>query len=96
MNEIRSAAIIGAGTMGNGIAQACAMAGVPAALVDIEERFIRRGMDTVKTSLARFVKSGKLTQTQSDVALALITPTTAFDAAVRDVDIIIEARRSWP
>lgn len=77
--------------MGNRIAQACAMAGIPAALVDIEERFVRRGMDTVTTSLARFVKSQKLTQAQSDAALALISPTTDFGAAVRDVDIVIEA-----
>ena len=91
MTDVRSAAVIGAGTMGNGIAQCCAMAGIPVFLVDIEDRFVQRGMETVRTSLARFVKSQKLTQAQADGALALITPTTDFSAAVKDVDLVIEA-----
>ena len=66
MTDIRKVAVIGAGTMGNGIAQACSMAGMDVTLVDTQDSFVQRGMDNIKTSLARFVKSAKLTQEQAD------------------------------
>ena len=91
MTGLRRVAVIGAGTMGHGIAQACAMADLDVALVDVEERFITRGLENIRTSLARFVKSGKLTQAASDAALARIATTTDFESAVRDVDIVIES-----
>ena len=90
MSEIKSVAVIGAGTMGNGIAQSCAMAGISVALVDTQEGFLQRGMDTVKTSLARFVKSQKLTQEASDAVFARIKAGTSLKDAVADVDMVIE------
>lgn len=91
MSELKAVAVIGSGTMGNGIAQSCAMAGLTVALVDTQEAFLQRGMDTIKTSLARFVKSQKLTQEAADAVLARIRPVTAIKDAVGDVDIVIEA-----
>jgi len=91
MAEIRSAAVIGSGTMGSGIAQACAMAGIPIALVEPEERLFRRGMESVKTSLARLVRSEKLTQQNADAALGRIRTTTDLADAVANVEIVIEA-----
>jgi len=70
MAEIQSVAVIGAGTMGNGLAQSCAMAGLTVGLVDTEERFLQRGLDNVRTSLARFVRSQKLSQEQADASFA--------------------------
>ncbi len=90
MSELKSVAVIGAGTMGNGIAQSCAMAGLNVAMVDTEQQFVQRGMDTIKGSLARFVKSQKMTQEASDQVLARIKPGTSIKDAVGDVDIVIE------
>ena len=84
MSEIKSVAVIGAGTMGNGIAQSCAMAGLSVALVDTQEQFLQQGMDNVKSSLARFVRSQKMTQDVSDGVLGRITPTTALKDAVAE------------
>jgi len=90
MAEVRSVAVIGAGTMGNGIAQACSMAGLEVSLVDTQDAFLQRGMDNIKTSLARFVKSAKQTQEQADAVLARIKATTDMAKAVSNVDIVIE------
>ena len=90
MSEIQSVAVIGAGTMGNGIAQICSMSGLNVTLVDTQDSFIQRGVDNVKTSLARFVKSQKLTQEQADAVLARIGTSTSLSDAVKDADIIIE------
>ena len=90
MSEIKSVAVIGAGTMGNGIAQSCAMAGLAVGLVDTQEQFLQRGLDNVKSSLARFVRSQKMTQEASDTVLARIRPNTSLKDAVADVDIVIE------
>jgi len=90
MAEIQSIAVIGAGTMGNGIAQVSAMSGLDVTLVDTQDSFIQRGMDNVKTSLARFVKAQKLTQAQADAAVARIRTSTSLSDAVKDADIIVE------
>ncbi len=90
MTEIKTVAVIGAGTMGNGIAQSCATAGLAVGLVDTEERFLQRGLDNVKASLARFVRSQKLSQEAADAALARIRPTTVLREAVANVDVVIE------
>ncbi len=91
MTDIKTIAVIGAGTMGNGIAQGCAMANLAVRLVDTEEGFLKRGVDNIKTSLARFVRSEKLKQDAADAALARIQPTTLLREAVADADIVIEA-----
>ena len=90
MAEIQSVAVIGAGTMGNGLAQSCAMVGLTVGLVDTEERFLQRALDNVKTSLARFVRSQKLSQEQADASFARIHPSTALPDAVANADIVIE------
>ena len=90
MAEIQSVAVIGAGTMGNGLAQSCAMAGLTVGLVDTGERFLQRGLDNVRTSLARFVRSQKLSQDEADASFARIHPSTALAEAVANVDIVIE------
>jgi 3-hydroxybutyryl-CoA dehydrogenase len=87
---IQTVGIIGAGTMGNGIAQVCAAAGVPIVMVDISEQAVARGLATVGSSLDRLVKKDKMTATDKDKALAFITGTT--DKAKLSVcDLVIEA-----
>jgi 3-hydroxybutyryl-CoA dehydrogenase len=89
--ELRKIAVIGAGTMGHGIAQSCAMADLTVTMVDVEERFIERGMGNIRTSLSRFVKSGKLTQEGSDAVLGRLATTTDLEAAASGADLVIES-----
>jgi 3-hydroxyacyl-CoA dehydrogenase len=87
---IRRAAVIGAGTMGGGIAMALANAGFPVLLRDAEERALERGMATIRKNYERSVKSGRLTAAAAEERLARITPElgwTGFEQA----DIVIEA-----
>ena len=86
----RAIAVVGAGTMGNGIAQTFAAHGVPAFLVDIEDEFLQRGMANIEKSLGRFVKKEKLTQEQADEIRGRVTPTTD-NACFAEVDLVVEA-----
>jgi len=87
---IQTVGIIGAGTMGNGIAQVCAAAGVPIVMVDISEQAVARGLATVGSSLDRLVKKDKMTAADKDKALSFITGTTD-KAKLASCDLVIEA-----
>lgn len=82
--------IIGAGTMGNGIAQVCAMAGLNVRLLDIDDAALKRGTDNVTRNLDRLVAKEKLTAAARDEALARIT-TGLEHEALSTADIVIEA-----
>jgi len=79
MNEIKTIAILGAGTMGNGIAHVCARSGFNVLLYDVNQTALYRGLDTIRTNFAREVAKQKLTQHQSDEARSRITLTTKLD-----------------
>jgi 3-hydroxyacyl-CoA dehydrogenase len=87
---IKKAAVIGAGTMGGGIAMVFANAGIPVILVDREQSFVDKGLDIVKKNYAGTVKKGKLSQADMDKRVALVTGTTDWDG-MADVDLVIEA-----
>ncbi len=87
---IQTVGIIGAGTMGNGIAQVCAAAGIPIVMVDISEQAVARGLSTVGSSLDRLVKKDKMTAADKDAALARITGTTD-KSKLASCDLVIEA-----
>ena len=87
---IQTVGIIGAGTMGNGIAQACAVAGVNVVMVDIAQAAVDKGMATVASSLDRLIKKEKLTAAQKDAALALIKGSTDY-AELKSAQLVIEA-----
>ena len=70
--SIQTVGIIGAGTMGSGIAQACAVAGVRVVMVDIAEAAVAKGLASVDASLERLLKKDKLSQADKDAALARI------------------------
>ena len=86
----RKVGVVGAGTMGNGIAQVFAMAGYDVTLNDIDQKFVDRGLAAVKKSLARMVEKAKLTQDVADAALARIKPSLDL-AALKDCGLVIEA-----
>lgn len=87
---IETVGIIGAGTMGNGIAQVCAVAGVPVTMVDISDAAVTRGLAAVGASLDRLVKKEKLTAADKEAALSHITGTTD-KAKLASCDLVIEA-----
>ncbi|MEE9125892.1 MAG: 3-hydroxyacyl-CoA dehydrogenase NAD-binding domain-containing protein, partial [Planctomycetota bacterium] len=64
-NLPKAVAVVGAGTMGNGIAQTFAAHGVPTSLIDIKEEFVQGGLAAIEKSLGRFVKKEKLTDDQA-------------------------------
>jgi 3-hydroxybutyryl-CoA dehydrogenase len=79
MNETKTIAILGAGTMGNGIAHVCARSGFNVLLYDVNQTALYSGLDTIRTNFAREVAKQKLTQHQSDEARSRITLTTKLD-----------------
>ena len=84
-------AVLGAGTMGAGIAQVCAQAGSTVVLCDISDEFVQKGVERIRAFLQKGVDKGKTTEQQRDEALARITTSTDRGAACADVDLVIEA-----
>ncbi len=82
--------VIGAGTMGNGIAQVCAMAGLTVTMIDVSDAAVERGLKTLANSLERLVKKGTVTVEAKDAALARVTGSTEY-AALASTDLVIEA-----
>jgi len=87
---VRSAAVVGAGTMGGGIAMCFANAGIPVWLLDTTAESLARGRALIEKNYATSVARGSLSQARMDAALALITG-TLDDATIGDADIVIEA-----
>jgi len=82
--------VVGAGTMGNGIAQVFAQSGFSVLLVDIAKPMLERARTSIEKSLARFVEKDKLSAADRDATLAHLTTTTAIDR-LTDADFIVEA-----
>ncbi|MEI8134728.1 MAG: 3-hydroxybutyryl-CoA dehydrogenase [bacterium] len=83
--------IIGAGTMGNGIAHVFAQSGFAVTLVDIKQEFLDRALTTIAGNLARQVKKGSLTEAESAATLARIKTSTNMESSSATADFIIEA-----
>jgi 3-hydroxybutyryl-CoA dehydrogenase len=88
--SIQTVGIIGAGTMGNGIAQACAVAGVHAIMVDISEAAVAKGLATIASSLDRLIKKEKITEADKAAALSRIKTSTNYDD-LKSAQLVIEA-----
>ena len=91
MTSSLKVAVIGAGTMGNGIAQTYAANGHNVTLVDMSQEGIARGLAAIRKSLDRFVKKEKITQEQSDEIMARVVGSTDLPTAVAGVDMVVEA-----
>ncbi len=78
--SVQSIGVVGAGTMGNGIAHVCAKAGYNVVLVEVEQRFLDRGIATITKNLAREVEKGKLAASERDATLTRIQGTLSRDS----------------
>ena len=89
--QIKSVTVVGAGTMGNGIAHAFAQHGFAVALHDVKQEFVDRGLATISSNLARQVKKGTITEEKKAATLSNITSTLSLEAACKNAQLIIEA-----
>lgn len=89
--SVKNVAVIGAGTMGNGIAHVFAQHGFSVVLCDIKPEFVDRALKTITTNLDRQVKKGVLTEEQKKHTLGMIKTSTNLEQASQGADIIIEA-----
>jgi 3-hydroxybutyryl-CoA dehydrogenase len=90
IDHIKSVAVLGAGTMGNGIAHVFARAGYKVILRDVEQRYLDRGMDTIAKNLDREIKKGKLAEADKETVLGRLVPVTDM-SAVANADFLVEA-----
>jgi len=88
--EIKTAAMIGAGTMGGGISMSFVNAGIPVTIIETEQAALDRGLATIKKNYAGSVSRGRLTQADMDKRMALLTPSLKLEDT-KDADIVIEA-----
>jgi 3-hydroxybutyryl-CoA dehydrogenase len=89
--EISRVAVLGAGTMGAGIAQVCAQVGCSVALFDIEEELARKGLLRIERFLAKGVDRGKVTPEEKEAVLARVRPLADMAGAVDGCDLVVEA-----
>jgi len=89
--RIRSAAVLGAGTMGHGIAQVCAAAGITTRLFDVKQELVEVGLSKITANLDKGIARGKVTAEAKAGVLAHLSGTADFAAAVGGVDLVIEA-----
>ncbi|MEA3241118.1 MAG: 3-hydroxybutyryl-CoA dehydrogenase [Pseudomonadota bacterium] len=87
---INTFGVVGAGQMGNGIAQVAATAGMQVIMHDIADEFVARGMKTITKNLSRSVEKGRIAQEEMDAIMGKITTTTDL-ATMKDADIVVEA-----
>ncbi|MDS0295725.1 3-hydroxyacyl-CoA dehydrogenase/enoyl-CoA hydratase family protein [Halogeometricum luteum] len=88
--EIETVAVLGAGSMGHGIAEVAALAGYDVAMRDIEQDIVEEGYGQIEWSLNKLAEKGQLDE-EADSVLARIETTTELDAAVEDADLVVEA-----
>jgi 3-hydroxybutyryl-CoA dehydrogenase len=90
LDDIETVGVVGAGTMGNGIAQVSATAGYDVIMRDVEEAFVEDGLDAIDDSLARLVRKGSLSEEEADAARDRLTGTTDL-GDLADADLVVEA-----
>jgi 3-hydroxybutyryl-CoA dehydrogenase len=90
IDSIKTIAVLGAGTMGNGIAHVFASAGYNVILRDVEQRFLERGLETISKNLDREIRRGKLAEREKGSVLARLRPVTDM-SAIASADFVVEA-----
>jgi 3-hydroxybutyryl-CoA dehydrogenase len=88
---IKNVTVIGAGTMGNGIAHVFAQSGFDVTIVDIKEEFLQKALATIGGNLARQIKKGAITEDDSKATLSRITTSTDMASVAQATDFIVEA-----
>jgi 3-hydroxybutyryl-CoA dehydrogenase len=90
LDQIKTVAVLGAGTMGNGISHVFARAGYKVILRDVEQRFVDRGMETIVKNLDREIKRGRIAEAEKGSVLGRLQPVTEM-AAIAVADFVVEA-----
>src|SRR6202011_5376472 len=90
LDHIKTVAVLGAGTMGNGIAPVFPRSGYKVILRDVEQRFLDRAMDAIAKNLDREIKKGKLAESEKGTVLSHLVPVTDM-SAVANADFLVEA-----
>ena len=88
---MRKIAVIGAGTMGNGIAHTFAQSGYEVSLIDVSADSLERGMNTIEKNLDRMLKREKISEVDKQTTLDKITTYTSMNDGVSGVDLVVEA-----
>src|SRR5947209_7962054 len=88
--EIRRVGVVGAGQMGSGIAQVCALAGIEVAVNDVSRERINAGLATINGNMARLIARNQMDERQRQTALSRIQPAISY-AHLSDCDLVIEA-----
>lgn len=88
---IKRVCVVGSGAMGCGIAQVSAQAGYETTMIDVKQEFIDRGMNTIRTSLSKFVQKERIRQEDMDSALARLHASIDMKSAAKDAEYVIEA-----
>ena len=92
---MKQIAVVGAGTMGNGIAHVFAQHGTPVALIDVDKHQLEKALKTIRANMDRQIKKQALTEADRDAALERIEQHTSLDAAA-DADLVVEAASEQP
>jgi 3-hydroxybutyryl-CoA dehydrogenase len=93
--RVTQVAVVGAGTMGNGMAQVFAMHGHSVRMIDVSQAALEKGRETIKGSLARLVKKGTVTEAAAEQALSLVAVANSLDQA-RTAELVVEAATENP
>jgi 3-hydroxybutyryl-CoA dehydrogenase len=91
MFDVRSVTVIGAGTMGHGIAQVAAAAGYEVVLNDVSQELIDRGLNAIRASLGKGVEKGRISADEREAALSRLRSSTVVAEAVHQADLVVEA-----
>ncbi len=91
VDDISTVAVLGAGSMGHGIAEVAALAGFDVSLRDIDDDLVRAGYDRIEWSLGKLAERDRISADEVDAALDRVTPVVDLAAAVGDADVIVEA-----
>ncbi|MCX7635421.1 MAG: 3-hydroxyacyl-CoA dehydrogenase NAD-binding domain-containing protein, partial [Syntrophales bacterium] len=89
--EVKQIGVLGAGTMGHGIAQAAISAGFATVMYDVAQELVERGKARIAASLEKRIAKGKLSREEKDVVMDRLQVTASLPEAVREADLIIEA-----
>ncbi|MFW5929212.1 MAG: 3-hydroxyacyl-CoA dehydrogenase family protein, partial [Halobacteriota archaeon] len=91
LDDIETIAVLGAGSMGHGIAEVAALAGYTVNLRDIKEEFVQNGYDEIEWSLGKLAEKEQITEADAEAALDRVTPYVDMEEALGDADFVIEA-----
>jgi len=89
--EVRKVAVIGAGSMGSGIAYVCAMRGYGVSLAEVNDELLKKGIDRIRQMIVEGVGRGKFSPKEAEEVMGKVKGTTSIAEAAKDVDIVIEA-----